>query len=171
MRRLALLALVTALMAGCGDKTKRLSPAEMDHYTALKVWMEDDQVKQYLKLKTEDERDAWLKERKLWDRFYQYEPDIREAILAGDIQEGWTYDQVYMSWGRPHDKKRLTGRPAQRSELLVYKFEKHYDGSVLVWAPGSKTAHVAQALFRVELNIDDGVVTEIHQKEGWSSNQ
>jgi len=167
MRTVLLFALTAVLLGGCGNKVKRLSAVERDHYYALKVWMEDGERKAYLKNKTEDERNAWLHDNGFWDRFYQYDEAMRQAIIDGDVSDGWTYDQVYMAWGKPHERKRLTGRKAQRSELLVYRFEVQADGSVVVWQPGSKTAHIAVDLYRIELNVDDGVVTESTRRAGW----
>jgi hypothetical protein len=74
---------------------------------------------------------------------------------------------VLMSWGQPHDKKRLTGRPATRSELFVYKMEVDSEGYVTVWEPNSNTASRAVELFKWEVYIDDNVVTEMLKKDGW----
>ena len=50
--------------------------------------MEEDARKSYLKMQTEEERNAFLKSENLWDTFYQYEPHIRSLIVEGDVQEG-----------------------------------------------------------------------------------
>jgi hypothetical protein len=169
MHRLTPYALVALLLFGAGNnKLKRLSSAEQDHYQALKVWMDDKERKSYLKLKTEEERNAWLQEQKLWDRFYQYDKDDREAILSGDVIRGWTQDRVLMAFGAAHNRKRLTGRNASRSELFTYRFEVTADGEVLVWQPKSKETHNAQRLFRLELTLDDGVVAQIEKTNGWN---
>jgi hypothetical protein len=76
---------------------------------------------------------------------------------------------VLMAWGAPYDKKKLVGRPAPRSEMLIYKFEKHEDGSVLVFIPGSKTEYKAVERFTREVILDADVVTEIVEKSGWGS--
>ena len=48
---------------GCGYERlqKRLDVQEFDHWYALRVYMSEDQRKTYLKYKTKDERDAYLK--------------------------------------------------------------------------------------------------------------
>ena len=156
-------------LGGCGTaaKMKRLSAVEQDHFQALRVWMEDDQEKAFLKLKTEAERDQYLKEIKVWERFYQYSESERKAILGGDVKPGFKQDQVYMAWGEPHLRNRLTGREAERSELLVYRFEVDEDGLVRVWTPDSKTAYKAVEQYRVELILDNAKVAEITEKKGW----
>ena len=158
--------LMLAMLAGCwGKKVKNLSNTEFNHYYALRVYMDDDQRKTYLKLKTEEERNAYLQELELWDRFYDYEPHIRELIIAGEVQSGWTKDMLYMAWGSPYDRTRLVGRNAVRSEMLTYRFEVQEDGAILLWEPGSKTAYKAVRLFAREVVIDDDNIVEIREKD------
>jgi hypothetical protein len=139
--------------------------------------MSEEMQKSFLTLKTEPERTAYMKSVRLervppitlYDLFYQYDEHIRQAIVDGAVQTGWTKDQVLMSWGPPYDKKKLVGRPAPRSEMLVYKFERQEDGSVLVYTPDSKTEYKAVERFRREVILDSDVVTEIIEKPGWGN--
>jgi hypothetical protein len=158
------------LLSGCSweSRVKRLSDTEFDHYYALKPYMSDADRKTYLKLKTEDDRNAWLKQQGLWDRFYKYPENLRKAIVEGAVQVGWTKDMVVMAWGAPYDRRALAGRPAPRSELYVYKFEKQEDGTVLVYVPNSKTEYKAVERFVREVYLDSDVVAEIIEKKGWS---
>ena len=163
--------MLLVLLSACSweSRVKKLSDTEFDHYYALKPFMPDEDRKVYLKLKTEEERNKWLKDKGLWDRFYKYEDHIRKGIVEGAVQVGWTKDMVLMSWGAPFDKRALAGRPAPRSELLLYKFEKQDDGTVLVFVPGSKTEYKAVDRFRREVYLDNDVVTEIIEKSGWGA--
>lgn len=169
MSRWLLPALVVLSACSVEHRVKKLSDVEFSHYYALKPFMEEEQRKAFLKLKTEPERSQFLKDAGLWDRFYKYEDHIRKAIVDGAVQTGWTKDMVLMSWGAPYDKRKLTGRPAPRSELLVYKFEKHEDGTILVYVDGSKTEYKAIDRFTREVYLDNDVVSEIIEKEGWST--
>jgi hypothetical protein len=172
MKRLLLAALVLATPASAlASKLDRLSTAEQAHFEALKVWMDDKAQKSFLKLKTEGERDQWLKDHHLWDRFYRYDQHDRDQIVAKEVAVGWSEDRVYMAWGAPHQKQRLARQGAERSEMLIYEFEVAPDGAVLVWAPGSKVTHGAIARFRYEIVLDDGVVAEMHKKQGWDDGQ
>jgi hypothetical protein len=173
MRKLALTFALAVALTGCWEKRiKHLDDEEFRHYYSLKVYMEEDQRKEYLKLKTREERDAYLKSiempglppRQLWSYYYDYEPHIREKIYGGEVQEGWTKDMLLMSWGKPITSKKLAGRQAMRSWLYIYKFEKHEDGSILVWEPGSKTEYKAVALFKREVILDDDIIVEIRDK-------
>jgi len=159
------LALSPSAHAGWQNKVKELSDIEFDHYYALRAYMNDDQKKAYLKLKTEEERDQYLKDLGLWDRFYQYDDATRALIISGKVEVGWTKDMVEMAWGVPFDKRRLAGRHAQRSELWVYRFEQQKDGGVLIWEPGSKTQYKATRLFERSLTLDDDKVVSMEEAE------
>ena len=163
MRRLSIL-LALFLVAG---SVKRLSDAEQAHFYALRPYMEPADEKEYLKLKTEADRDAWLKAHGLWNRFNQHNVAVRDQSVAGDVQTRWTEEMVVMAWGPPFERRRLTGRPAERSELYVYRFEVDKKGVVRVWKPGSRTDYKMVDRFQTEVNIDDDVVTEMLRKEDW----
>jgi len=167
MLRIALIAGMLMTSGTALAKREAMTQAEEDHYAALRVFMDSKEKKAYTKLKTTAERDAWLKEQGLWDRFYQYDESKRQKILDGDVWKGWTYDMVLMAWGAPHSKRRITGRQAQRSEMYTYKFEVDAEGHHLIWTPDSKATVTASRFYRVELMIDDGRVTEMEKKEGW----
>ena len=119
--------LLSAWLLACNPMRlqKRLDDQEFDHWYALRVYMSDEQKKAYLKKKTRDERDAYLQSEKLWDKFYQYEERIRDKIVAGEVQTGWTLEMLEMAWGRPYDQQMAIGRQAVRSVKYVYKFELH----------------------------------------------
>lgn len=168
MRVVILMLAAVAMLSGCWEKkVKNLSDAEFDHYYALRSFMDEDQKKVFLKLKTEEERNAYLKELGLWEMFYRYTAEEREAIVAGDVEVGWTKDKVLMAWGAPFDRKKLVGREAQRSEMLIYRFEEHEGGLVRVWEPGSKTEYKAIGTFQKNVILDDDKVAEIQVKEDW----
>jgi len=167
MRRLAPWLLGLTLLGTLGGKLDRLEDYEQDHYYALRVYMDKKERNQYLRNKTPEARDQWLKDHGYWDRFYQYDERRREAIVNGDVAPGWNEDQVFMAWGRPFDRKRLTGRTAARSVLLVYRFEVAPDGAVMVWVPGSKVTHNAVDRYQLEVYVDDGKVREIVKKDDW----
>ena len=167
MARLVPFFLVAALMMGCGPKTKRLSAVEQDHYYALKVFMDKDLEKAFLKEKTEEERNAVLKAAGMWDRFYQYDAAMREAIVAGEVGLGWTEDRMFMSWGNPIDRRRMTGRPASRSEMFTYRFEVDTHGVVRLWTPKSKTAYQAVHQYEIDVVVDDQRITEMVKRDKW----
>ena len=167
MRQVIIALGLITLLSGCGSVLKKLTPGELDHYMALRVWMSDPDMKAYSKLKTADERNTFLQEKGYWDRFYQYDKKRREQIINGEVAKGWTQDQVYMSWGAPHVRKRLAGRRAVRSEMFVYRFEVDPEGRVYVWEPNSKQTHYAIDKYQIDLTVDDGLIVEMIRKDGW----
>ncbi len=173
LKQISRVLLVGAMMAFAAPacsidrKVKNLDSQEFQHYYALKVYMDEDQVKAYLKLKTREERDDYLKKRDLWDKFYSFEPHIREEIYNGRVQVGWTKDMMLMAWGRPVDRGKVAGRQATRSDRYIYRFEEQQDGSIVVWEPGSKSQYHAARLFRREVILDNDVIAEINSKDGF----
>ena len=87
--------------------------------------------------------------------------------MFGDVDLGWGQNMVFMAWGKPYRKKRLTGRPAARSELFVYRFEVAADGAIMPWIEGSKATYKAVDMYQLEVYVDDDVVTEMVKKDKW----
>ena len=150
------------LMSGCGYKhlIKRLEPQEAGHYEALRVFMEEDQRKEYLRLKTQDERDGYLKSKGLWDKFYNVDEDRRKQILSREVKVGWNKEELLMAWGLPIKKQIEPQSRRARSERWIYKFELHTnkkDGSkyVLLWEENSKTEYKSDRVFIREVVIED----------------
>ena len=165
MRRPTALLLVAALSVLTAAKFDKLEPREQAHIRALEVFMDKDEVKAFYKGKTPEERDALLKELGLWERFYKYDEAERTAIITGEVQIGWDLDELFMAWGAPYAKNRLTGRPASRSERLVYRFEVGKDG--FATPLGRSKDYKAVDRFQMEVIVDDLVVTEMNKKADW----
>jgi hypothetical protein len=173
MRRVLLVLALALVMGGCWKKrVKHLSATEFDHYYALRPFMDEDVQKGFLKGKTEEERNGYLQShefqgQKLWDIFYQYDAAKRDAIVAGDVSPGWSTDMVLMAFGKPFEKKKLVGRPATRSEMFTYRFEVQEDGAIMVYDPEEGSSYHAIRRFHKRIILDDNVVTEIEDVNGW----
>lgn len=153
------------------DKLKKVEPRERDAFSALRVYLSEAEEKAYLKLKTPELRDAWLKEhgtpKPYWDLWYKLDAETQEAILSGDVAVGWTQEKVFMAWGEPAERFVLPGRMAERSEMFVYRFEVDKNGDAFIWVPGSNQTYKAAELYQMRLTIDDARVTEMERKKGW----
>lgn len=163
------LALVAgSLFPGLAEASKlsKLSEQEQIEYRVFRAFMSEDDQKAWLKMKTPEERTAWLKDHHLYEKFYGESPDVRDLIVAGKVAVAWTRDQVYLAWGNPFQKQRLTGREAQRSELLVYRFEVDKEGYATP-VTGKKEDYKAVDRYQIELVVDDDVVAELVKKAGW----
>lgn len=168
MRKSLMFMMLGLVLFGTASKVKKLTDVEKDHYQALRVWMSEDQNKAFLKFKTEEERNQYLKDQNLWERFYKYDQYEREKILHGELEVGWTQDMVWMALGQPFKKKRLTGRNAARSELFIYRMEVSVDGAHMPWVPGSKATYKAVDKYQIEIYVDDEIVTSIEQRDEWT---
>lgn len=159
--------LVAVALGSVASKISKLPDADRAAFSALSAWMTDDEEKAYLKFKTPEERAQYLKDRGYYDRWYNLDAGTQDQISAGTVLVGWHQENVFMAWGEPYDRKRLTGRPASRSELFIYRFEVADDGSVMVWAPKSKATYKAVDKYQMDVYSDDGIITSLVRKEDW----
>ena len=139
---------------------KRLEAPEKDHWAALRVFMQEDQKKDYLTRKTRPERDEYLKSIGLWDKFYNLDEKRREDILAYNVQEGWNQEELLMSWGKPHKTGLEHTDKASRAARWTYTFEVHQDKKTkkeykIIWEENSKTEYKAVRTYDCDVIILD----------------
>ena len=140
---------------------KRLEAPEKDHWAALRVFMQEDQKKEYLTRKTKTERDLYLQELNLWDKFYNLDEKRREDILSYNVQKGGNQEELLMSWGVPYKTQmEPTSKHGVSAERWVYRFEEHSNKKtgeryILIWEEYSKTEYKADRVFEREVVIDD----------------
>lgn len=166
MKRLHVALVLLVAGISLGSKLDRLSDAEYAHYRALRIFMEEKERKSWLHLKTEEARDAQLKEMGLWDKFYSLPEAQRAKVVAGEVERGFSRDMLYMAWGAPFQKQRLSGRDAQRSELLVYRFQIDKNG-VATPVVGERLDYKAVGQHQSNVYVDDDIVTDIVEKDSW----
>lgn len=63
-------------------------------------------------------------------------------------------------------KRRLTGREAARSELLVYRFQIDRKG-IATPVVGERIDYKAVGQHQSEVYVDDEIVTSIVEKDSW----
>lgn len=168
-KALVVVGALTALTFGTAGKMDKLEAYERDHYGALVVWFQDEkkETKEWLKLKTNAERDQWLKDKGYWNHFYKYGDEEREEILGREPKIGWSQDMVYMAWGRPFRKVKSTKRTAGETHILTYRLQVTKDGRHLVYRPKSKETYKSVRRYRAQITLDDRVVTDIKETDGW----
>jgi hypothetical protein len=97
--------------------------------------------------------------------FDAYPPEVREKIRAGQVDVGFTREQVSIALGRP-DRVRLDKPPAAEREIWVYGIGAPRPESGLVSAPG---AYVQPAVGDDELLrvvFQKGAVVKIEKRIG-----
>ncbi len=149
-----------------GGKLDKLPQDELEHWRALRVFVDNKDQKRWLRLKTTEERNAWLKKEGLWDKFYKHNKRIRDLIVAGDVRKGWSRDMIYMAWGPPSARLQMPGRDAARTEVWKYRFEVDKDGYA---SPvlGRDTDHRAVRRYQVNLTVGDDIVTDMKELDKW----
>ena len=150
------------MMQGCSymRHVKRLEEPEKEHWYALKVFMKEDQRKEYLTKKTRAERDEYLKGLELWDKFYELSERRRKAILDYDVAVGWNQEELLMSWGKPHKTGMEPTNKAPRASRWTYTFEVHLDKKTkkeyrIIWEPNSKTEYKSIRTYDCDVIIQD----------------
>lgn len=168
-KTLGILAALTAVVLGTAGKLDKTQQYERDHYSALVVWFEDEkkETKEWLKLKTPEARDQWLKDHGYWDQFYKYDAIERDEILAREPKIGWTQDMVYMAWGPPYRKTKSTKRTSQDTTILTYRMIVDKNGKHRIYKPKSKETYKATRRYSAELVMDERVLTDLREKDGW----
>ncbi len=104
-----LVALAISLVAiACANSPERLPELDRRFYYNLEA--PEDQ-KEFLELRDE-ERQAFLARKGLWERWLALPPKEREAVGRSDVEVGFREFAAFMAWGPPADTQTRdrTGR-------------------------------------------------------------
>ncbi len=132
-------------------KIKRWPDEDKQLVRALDVWMTDEEMGIFIKLKTTDERVEFLTETGYMKRWKALEeekdPTIFNAIKKGEVIEGMTKDQVFMCWDKPMKIRDEFKREAY-VKVLWYEFEIDRKGREFLVRPDSETAYKNEIITR-----------------------
>lgn len=132
-------------------KIKRWPEEDRQLARALDVWMTDEEMTIFLKLKKSEDRVEFLKETGYLKRWKQMEedkdPTFLEAIKTNDVVEGMSKDQVFMSWDKPVKIRDEFKREAY-VKVLWYEFEIDRKGKEFLVRPDSETAYKNEIVTR-----------------------
>lgn len=128
---------------------------ELDRRFYYNLETPEDQ-KAFLRLK-ESEREAFLDDKGLWDRWRALPAEERETAAAGDVDVGFHEFAVFMAWGPPADTqdRDRDGRPA-----VIHTFIRCTSGP-------KRGRYVRNNLdcdgtsSETQVSIENGIVTEI----------
>jgi hypothetical protein len=92
------------VMAGCTYEAavRSLPVAERSEFWAYRKLMTPGQVRKYLARTTPAERQAYLRDIGLTQRFEALDEYDRHAVLAGQIKPGVSAEALYFIWGEPY---------------------------------------------------------------------
>jgi hypothetical protein len=154
LRSLGAVALMLSLaLTACTPNPDRLpTPARNFYYV-----MEDPaQQREYLDLE-ESERQSFLEQLGLWQRWLELSSEEREAVESGDIEVGYKEFAALMAWGLP-----ASVRDMEEKGRVV-----HYETFIRCTSGPRIGEYVRSNLdcdgtsSEVELAIENGVITEL----------
>lgn len=127
---------------------KRLkTQKEKEQYSKVLPWLKNDDEKlDFLALPSYEDRQAWIREKKLWNRANEAKTQMKEFVEEQDILLGMPQDLVKKAWGDPQSVE-VSGNPIYKNERWKYvknisspdgfKQEKRYvyfeGGKVVGW--------------------------------------
>ena len=137
-----IIALVTPAMAGQVHPRKIKKWPEVDRAWArsFDAWMTDEELGIFLKLKTTDQRKDFLTEAGYWKLWKKIEDEMLPNVIAGDVVNGMTKDEVFMCWDKPK-KIRKDFRKNAYVDVLNYEFEIDRKGREFLLRQDSQTAY------------------------------
>ena len=102
--RYMMLGSMLLVMAGCTYEAavRSLPVAERVEFRAYRKAMTPGQVRRYLARTTTAERQAYLREIGLIQRFEALDTSDQSAVLAGQIKPGVSAEALYFIWGEPY---------------------------------------------------------------------
>lgn len=130
---IALLTIAVATPAFAGKaNVKKLSkkwPKEDVAWArSFDVWMSDEELDVFVKLKTTEERKQFLTQAGYWKMWEDIDDEMLPNVIEGKVVEGMTRDEVLMCWDKPEKIRKDFTREAYVNELH-YKFEYDRKGN------------------------------------------
>ncbi len=107
---------------------------------AFDVWMTDDEVKVFEKLRTTEERRSFLEQAGYWQMWEDIDDEMMPNIMEGKVVKGMNQDEVYMCWDKPA-KIRKDFKKDAYVDILYYPFEIDRKGNEFLLVEGSPTAY------------------------------
>ncbi len=100
------LATFALLIVGCAHNPERLPRVDRQFYYNL----ENDQDKQdFLKVKAKN-RQSFLEQKGLWQKWTALTDEEKRAVAAGKVEVGHSVFSAHMSWGPPADVRQVDNR-------------------------------------------------------------
>jgi hypothetical protein len=128
-------------------KIKRWPAEDKTWALALDAWMTTEELDIFIKLKTTEERQSFLKEAGYWRLWEEVRDDYREAVIAQNVIKGMNKDEVFMAWDKPKKIRKDFRRDAY-VDVLNYEFERDRKGQEFVLRPDSQTAYKNENFIR-----------------------
>ena len=143
--------LATSSLAFAGTfnlkKIKRWPDADKSWAIAMDAWMTAEELDIFVKLKTTEERQSFLKDAGYWRIWKEVRDDYRDAVIAQNVVKGMNKNEVFMAWDKPKKIRKDFRRDAY-VDVLNYEFERDRKGREFVLRPDSQTAYKNENFIR-----------------------
>lgn len=129
---LLMIAVATPAFAGKANVkklSKKWPKEDVAWARSFDVWMSDDELDVFLKLKTTEERKEFLTQAGYWKMWEDIDEEMLPNVLEGKVVEGMTRDEVLMVWDKPEKIRKDFTKEAYVNELH-YKFEIDRKGNM-----------------------------------------
>lgn len=98
--------MVSSALVACANSPDRLAPPYRQFYYNLPT---EQDKSDYLRLKDAD-REPFLKQRGLWDKWSALPTNERKAAMIGEVKVGFKEFAAFMAWGPPADSQGTNDR-------------------------------------------------------------
>lgn len=149
----AALLTLSLVLTACTPSPDRLpTPARNFYYV-----MEDPaQQREYLDLK-ESERQSFLQQIGLWERWLELSNEEREAVETGDIKVGFKEFAAHMAWGLPANTREAEAR----NRVVRYETYIRCTSGPKIGKYVRSNIDCDGTSSEVEIAVENGIITEL----------
>ncbi len=148
---ITLIALTLAFPALAGQvnlrKIKKWPELDRAWARSFDAWMSDEELSVFIKIKTTEERQDFLKKAGYWKKWDKIEDEMLPNVLKGEVVRGMNKDEVFMCWDKP-EKIRKDFRRDAYVDVMNYRFEIDRKGREFLSPKDSKTAYKNEVITR-----------------------
>jgi hypothetical protein len=143
--------LITSSLAFAGTlnlkKIKRWPDQDKVWAIAMDAWMTSEEIDIFIKIKTTEERQSFLKKVGYWRLWEEVRDEYRESVTEQQVIKGMNKNEVFMAWDKPKKIRKDFRRDAY-VDVLNYTFERDKKGREFVMRPDSQTAYKNENFIR-----------------------
>jgi hypothetical protein len=144
---------LTLLLGACTPDPDRLPTPARNFYYVLE---DEAQQREYLQLK-ESERQSFLVELGLWQKWLQLSNEEREAVNTGDIKVGFKDFAAHMAWGLPASVRDVE----VRGRVVRYDMFIRCTSGPRIGEYVRSNIDCDGTSSEVEIAVENGVITEL----------
>ncbi len=165
---ITLIAITLAFPALAGQvnlrKIKKWPELDRAWARSFDAWMSDEELDVFIKIKTTEERQDFLKKAGYWKKWDKIDDEMLPNVLKGEVIRGMTKDEVFMCWDKP-EKIRKDFRRDAYVDVMNYKFEIDRKGREFLSPKDSKTAYKNEVITKFVYMYNGRVFSIVYEGE------